>query len=132
MGTPLTQRGVARGFTVRTGHDTDGPTRGELPSEQETVVVLMGLGAVDGVVRELVADGRAPDTPALAVSGASRTDEQVIVGTLATLAEQIRAAELPAPATIIVGEVARAALELAEASAGPERDHENAAAVGVA
>jgi uroporphyrin-III C-methyltransferase/precorrin-2 dehydrogenase/sirohydrochlorin ferrochelatase len=131
-GTPLTQRGVARGFTVRTGHDTAGPTRGELPRELETVVVLMGLGVVDGVVQELVAEGRAPDTPALAVSGASRTDEQVIVGTLATLAAQIRAAELPAPATIIVGEVARAALELAQARAGHEDDHENAATVGVA
>jgi siroheme synthase len=35
----------------------------------------------------------------------------VVVGTLATLAERIRADELPAPATLIVGEVARRALE---------------------
>jgi uroporphyrin-III C-methyltransferase/precorrin-2 dehydrogenase/sirohydrochlorin ferrochelatase len=131
-GTPLTQRGVAKGFTVRTGHDTSGPTRGDLPPEQETVVVLMGLGAVDGVVSELVAEGRDPGTPALAVSGASRTDEQIVVGTLATLAAEIRAAGLPAPATLIVGEVARAALELARASAGSESDHKNAATVGVA
>ena len=110
-GTPLTQRGVARGISVRTGHDTGGPTRGELPLEEETVVVLMGLGVADAVLAQLMAEGRAPDTPALAVSGASRADERIVVGTLATLAEQIRAAELPAPATLIVGEVARGALD---------------------
>jgi len=122
-GTPLTLRGVAKGFTVRTGHDTSGPTRGELLPEEETVVVLMGLGAAESVLAELIAEGRAPGTPAVAVSGASRPDEQIVVGTLATLAAKIRAAELPAPATLIVGEVARAALDLADASAGHENDH---------
>ncbi|MGD8601821.1 MAG: uroporphyrinogen-III C-methyltransferase, partial [Gemmatimonadota bacterium] len=67
-GVPLTQRDVAKGFTVRTGHDTAGPTRGELPPEEETVVVLMGLGAAEQVLAGLVEEGRSPDTPALAVS----------------------------------------------------------------
>jgi len=72
-----------------------------------------------------VEEGRAPDTPALAVSSASRSDEKVVAGTLATLAEEIRVAELPAPATLIVGEVARRALEeqernRAESRRGPE------------
>jgi uroporphyrin-III C-methyltransferase len=125
-GTPLTLRGVAKGFTVRTGHDTAGPTRGELSTEEETVVVLMGLSAAEGVLAELMAEGRGPDTPALAVSGASRPEERVVVGTLATLADEIRAAELPAPATLIVGEVARGALDLAKASAGHENDPDKA------
>jgi uroporphyrin-III C-methyltransferase/precorrin-2 dehydrogenase/sirohydrochlorin ferrochelatase len=124
-GTPLTQRGVARGFSVRTGHDTGGPTRGELPTEEETVVVLMGLGAADAVLAQMVAEGRSPDTPAIAVSSASRPDERVVAGTLATLGAAIRAAELPAPATLIVGEVARGALELAEAGAD-EKGHRDA------
>lgn len=124
-GVPLTQRDVAKGFTVRTGHDTAGPTRGELRAEEETVVVLMGLGAAEDVLGGLVAEGRSPDTPALAVSSASRPDEKVVVGTLATLADDVRAVNLPAPATLIVGEVARRALEAkernrAESTRGPE------------
>jgi uroporphyrin-III C-methyltransferase len=119
-GVPLTQRDVAKGFTVRTGHDTTGPTRGELPRDEETVVVLMGLGAARDVLAGLVAEGRSPDTPALAVSGASRPSERVVVGTLATLADGIREAELPAPATLIIGEVARRALN--------EQDRNRAAA----
>jgi len=110
-GIPLTQRGVAKGFSVRTGHDTGGPTRGELLPQEETVVVLMGLGVAEEVLAQLQAEGRGPDTPAVAVSGASRPDEQIVVGTIATLADRIREAELPAPATLIVGEVARGLLE---------------------
>jgi len=131
VGTPLTRRGVARGFTVRTGHDTEGLRRGELSQQEETVVVLMGLAAVEEVLMHLVAEGRAPDTPALAVSGASRPDQQSVCGTLATLAAEIRAAELPAPATLIIGEVARGTLELAQASAGHKSESDDAT-VGVA
>jgi siroheme synthase len=122
-GVPLTLRGVAKGFTVRTGHDTAGPSRGKLRPEEETVVVLMGLGAAQEVLAHLVAGGRDTDTPALAVSRASRTDERIVVGTLATLADEIGRADLPAPVTLIVGEVAREALELAVAGEG--REHEN-------
>jgi siroheme synthase len=59
------------------------------------------------------------------VSGASRPDERVVAGTLETLAAAIRAAELPAPATLIVGEVARGALD-------EKRDDDAAPAAGAA
>jgi uroporphyrin-III C-methyltransferase/precorrin-2 dehydrogenase/sirohydrochlorin ferrochelatase len=120
-GTPLTQRGLARGFTVRTGHDHGGPTQGELPQEDETVVVLMGLGSAEEVLAGLAKEGRSPDTPAVAVSHATLADERIVVGTIATLARHIRAAELASPATLIIGEVARRALE-AGSGAGYEQD----------
>ena len=105
-GIPLTRRGVARGFTVRVGRDTSGPTRGELTPEEETVVVLMGLASVHDVMEGLLAEGRSPDTPAVAVSCASRAEERIVVGTLGTLGERVRAAKLESPATLIVGRVA--------------------------
>ncbi len=110
-GVPLTQRERAKGFTVRTGHDAAGPTGGELPPEEETVVVLMGLGSAEEVLAGLVARGRSPDTPAVAVSNATRVDERIVAGTLGNLAARIRAAELTSPATLVVGEVARRVLE---------------------
>ncbi len=109
-GTPLTQRGLARGFTVRTGHDTSGPTEGVLDPEEETVVVLMGLKSAPEILRGFIKEGRSPDTPAIAVARASREDEEVVVGTLGTLDREIHAAGLRGPATLIVGEVARRAL----------------------
>ena len=127
-GVPLTQRDVAKGFTVRTGHDAAGPTRGELPPEEETVVVLMGLGAAEEVLGGLTAQGRSPDTPALAVAGASRESERIVVGTLETLAGQIRSEQLETPATLIVGEVARRALKALERHGGASAGGSKAAA----
>ena len=118
-GVPLTQRGLAHGFTVRTGHTVLGRTRGELPVDEETVVVLMGLQSAKEVLAELAAEGRSPRTPAIAVSRASRAGERVVAGTLATLAERIRAADLESPATLIVGEVARRAIEVDVPTSAP-------------
>lgn len=118
-GVPLTQRGLAKGFTVRTGHDAGGPTEGELPPDEETVVVLMGLGSAEAVLAGLAAEGRPLHTPAVAVSHASRSTERIVTGTIATLAGRIREARLASPATLVVGEVARRAVaeaHVAEAS----------------
>ena len=117
-GVPLTQRGLAKGFSVRTGHDADGPTHGRLDPRDETVVVLMGLQAIDDVLAGLVAEGRAPETPAVAVGRASRPGEQVVAGTLATLAERVRAAALESPVTLIVGDVGTRVLKQANEATG--------------
>ena len=110
-GVPLTHRGVARGFTVRTGHTTEGRTAAELPPDEETVVVLMGLQGVEDVTTGLIREGRDPSTPAVAVSRATLADQKVVVGTLRDLAGRVRVAGLQAPATLIVGEVARRGVE---------------------
>jgi uroporphyrinogen III methyltransferase/synthase len=65
----------------------------------------MGLTTFPQIARELIARGRAPETPAMAVRWATRPDQEVVVGTLATL--PALAAAMKPPATIIVGEVVR-------------------------
>jgi uroporphyrin-III C-methyltransferase/precorrin-2 dehydrogenase/sirohydrochlorin ferrochelatase len=117
-GVPLTQRGLAKGFSVRTGHDAEGPTQGRLDPRDETVVVLMGLQAIDEVLGGLVAEGRPLETPAVAVGRASREGEQVIVGTLATLADRVRAAALESPVTLIVGDVGTRVLKQVDEASG--------------
>lgn len=118
-GVPLTQRGLARGFSVRTGHSATGATRGELPRDQETVVVLMGLSGVREVMAGLVAEGRPPDTPAAVVSHATRPTQRIVTGTLGTLADRIEAESIDSPATLIVGAVvARCAAGAAKAVGG--------------
>src|SRR5205807_6497506 len=57
--------------------------------------------------RELIARGRAAETPAMAVRWATRADQETLVGTLATLPEMIAAQGMRPPATIVVGEVVR-------------------------
>jgi uroporphyrinogen III methyltransferase/synthase len=67
----------------------------------------MGLTAISEIARELIARGRSPETPAVAVRWATRPDQQTVAGTIASLPARIAEANLKPPATIIVGEVVR-------------------------
>lgn len=108
-GIPLTQRGVARAFSVRAGHSPSGWQARAPDTEEETLVILMGLGGARELLAGLIAEGRPPDTPAIAVSRASRAGERVVAATLSTLAAALEAEALESPATLIVGRVAASA-----------------------
>jgi uroporphyrin-III C-methyltransferase/precorrin-2 dehydrogenase/sirohydrochlorin ferrochelatase len=109
-GIPLTERGLARGITIRTGHTKEGWAGGaEIPREEETLVILMGLGGIETIVAGLIREGRSPDTPAAAIASATRDGQRVVSGTLRTLASKIAVAGIESPATIVVGAVARRA-----------------------
>src|SRR5439155_20447349 len=73
----------------------------------ETLCIFMGLTTFGAIAREIMARGRSPETPAMAVRWATRPDQRTLVGTLATLPGLIEQRGLRPPATIIVGEVVR-------------------------
>ena len=110
-GVPVTHRGIATSFAVITGHED--PTKPEqgvhwdrLATAVDTLVVLMGVGRLDGIARALIEGGRAPSTPAALVQEASTPRQRAVTGTLETIAEIARAANIGAPALFVVGEVA--------------------------
>ncbi|MDE1981988.1 MAG: siroheme synthase, partial [Betaproteobacteria bacterium] len=69
------------------------------------VVVYMGLQGLDMLCRELVAHGLSEGTPAAIVQQGTTQRQRVVTGTLATLPEAARVAQLQAPTLIIVGGV---------------------------
>jgi uroporphyrinogen III methyltransferase/synthase len=105
-GVPLTHRDHTSVVTFVTGHDV---TRidWDKVGHAETLVVFMGLTTFDQIAREIIARGRSPETPAIAVRWGTRPDQETIAGTLATLPQRIHERGLRPPATIIVGEVVR-------------------------
>jgi len=103
-GVPLTHRYHTSAVTFVTGHAVDQIDWAKV-GHAETLVIFMGLTTFPQIARELIARGRSPETPAMAVRWATRPDQEVTVGTLATL-PTLTAAMKP-PATIIVGEVVR-------------------------
>lgn len=105
-GVPLTHRDHTSVVTFVTGHSV-ASIDWERVGRAETLVILMGLTTMRGIASELMAHGRAPETPAMAVRWGTRPDQQTIAGTLADIAERIDAAQMKPPATIIVGEVVR-------------------------
>jgi uroporphyrin-III C-methyltransferase len=120
-GFPVTHRGVASSFAVVTGHEDPGkPGRRvdweHLAGAVDTLVVLMGAAALPEITRRLVAAGRAPATPAAVIHRGTTVGEEVVTGTLGDIAR--RAAHLPAPCTIVIGEVVRLRELLQRARAG--------------
>jgi len=105
-GVPLTHREHTSAVTFVTGHAV-AAIDWDRVGHAETLVIFMGLTAFAEIARELIARGRSPETPAMAVRWASRPDQETIAGTLETLPGLIAERGLKPPATIIVGEVVR-------------------------
>ncbi len=105
-GVPLTHREHTSAVTFVTGHAV-GEIDWDRVGMSETLVIFMGLTTFAQIASELIARGRSPATPAMAVRWATRADQQTLAGTLATLPGMIEAGRMRPPATIIVGEVVR-------------------------
>ena len=118
-GIPVTHRGMARSFAVVTG-STAGGAHGadtiDLPSvatATDTLVVLMAAGKLAETCATLIAAGRPADQPAAIVQWASTPEQRSVVGTLADLPALAAAAVIGPPATLVVGDVAALAHDLA-------------------
>lgn len=121
-GIPLTHRGVAASFAVVTA------TRREDTIEQiarigaavDTVVILMAVGKLPETCAALVAAGRSPDEPAALIQSASTPQQRTLLSTLRDLPPAAEAQSIGSPATLVVGQVAAMAGELAWFLEGPD------------
>lgn len=106
-GVPVTHRQVAGNFAVITGHRTkDGQSQDWASlAKLDTLVILMGLRNARHIAGELVAVGRSPETPAMAIHWGTMPTQQVVSATLATLADEIAEARLKSPAILVIGDV---------------------------
>ncbi len=109
-GVPVTQRGVATSFAVVTGHEcaetdddaTDWAALARIP----TLVVLMGVGHIAQIRRALLAAGRDPETPAIAIANGSTDQQRSVRATLDQIPAAIVDGGIASPAVIVIGEVA--------------------------
>lgn len=68
-----------------------------------TLVLFLSVASMRAVVADLLAGGYPPETPAAVVYRVTWEDQQVLRGTLADIASQVRAAKLTKQALILVG-----------------------------
>jgi uroporphyrin-III C-methyltransferase / precorrin-2 dehydrogenase / sirohydrochlorin ferrochelatase len=107
-GIPLTHRDHAQACVFVTGHGRDGRIDLDwtaLLQPRQTVAIYMGLRNVEALTREFIERGADPHLPAAIIDNATRPDQRVVVGALATLAAKAREAQLRGPSIIIVGTV---------------------------
>ena len=110
FGFPLTHRGAARRLmiataTVQDGALTDGGWAAAADPET-TLALYMGRDRLAEATDRLIAKGRAPGTPAIAVENAGRSDARALSGRLDSLGATLAAANVTGPVVLIVGSVA--------------------------
>ena len=109
-GIPVTHRHLTSTFTVITGHEDPLKASSQinwqrLAEDPGTLIFLMGVGHLTQIVQQLVANGKSDTTPIALIRWGTRPEQQVVVGTLATIVEDVARAGLTSPAIIIVGDV---------------------------
>ncbi|WPD21336.1 MAG: precorrin-4 C(11)-methyltransferase [Candidatus Electrothrix scaldis] len=74
-----------------------------LAAIQASMCIFLSVSMIDKVVAELMAGGYPEDTPIAVVEKASWPDQQIVRGTLADIAEKIKASAIRKTAMIVVG-----------------------------
>ena len=109
-GIPLTHRNHAQLLTFTTGHGQNEATATDwdmLARAGQTAVFYMGLNGLPNILRELQAHGVPSERAAAVIEQGTRSNQRVILGTIATLTDQVQQAQVQSPALLIVGEVTR-------------------------
>ena len=110
-GVPVTHRGITHEFVVVSGHLPPGHAQSlvdwaALGRLTGTIVLLMAVENIGAIAEALVAGGRDPETPAVAVQEGGLPGEALARAPLAKLPSAITAAGLRPPAVVVIGEVA--------------------------
>src|SRR4029453_515236 len=87
-GIPVTHRGLAKGFSVVTGHEE----LSEVPARPDhTVILLMGVSQLRESAASLALSGMPLDTPVGILENGYLPDQRVTLGTLGSIADQAEA-----------------------------------------
>jgi uroporphyrin-III C-methyltransferase len=115
-GIPVTKRGVSESFWVVTGTTSVGKLSKDLALAAQstaTVVVLMGTKKLEEIVAVYSNFGKA-DLPIAIIQSGTTREEKITAGHISTISQLAKENQVEAPAIIIIGEVVRESLKLAE------------------
>ena len=107
-GIPLTHRDYAQSVTFVTGHlrnDSCDLNWRSLAQPHQTLVIYMGLSAINVISKKLIEHGLPNTTPVAIVQNATRSSQRVVIGDLTSIDEKVKQAGIVSPALIMVGEV---------------------------
>lgn len=109
-GIPLTHRSYSSSVTFVTGHESAGKYRPTvnwhaIAHGSETIVIYMGIHNLPYIVSELTAAGLSEQTPVALIRWGTRPDQEQLIGSLATIVEQVESTGFEAPAIAVIGNV---------------------------
>ena len=108
LGIPLTGRDTSRRLQYVTGHARSGQLPDDidwraLADPATTTAIYMPVKTLNALVAKATAEGLDPTTPSLAISRATRPDQQVVSASIAELSAKIAEAKLPGPVLVMIG-----------------------------
>ncbi|WP_374720294.1 uroporphyrinogen-III C-methyltransferase [Parageobacillus toebii] len=111
-GIPVTHREYAASFTIVTGHGHQEKGDDRLHWEglakgSDTIAFYMGVGNLTYICQKLIEHGKPSNTPVAVIEWGTTQRQRTAVGTLQTIADIVKKANLSHPAIILVGEVVR-------------------------
>lgn len=115
-GVPVTKRGVSESFWVVTGTTSSGELSHDLALAAQstaTVVVLMGTKKLAEIV-SVYRNYDQQDLPIAIIQSGTTRDERITAGYIHDIEEKAFENNVEAPAIIIIGEVVRESIKLAE------------------
>ena len=109
-GIPLTHRNYSSSVTFVTGHEAVGKYRPQvnwaaIAQGSETIVIYMGVHNLANIIDQLTAAGMSEETPIALIRWGTRPDREQLMGTLATIVQQVEATKFAAPAIAVIGNV---------------------------
>ncbi len=113
-GIPLTHREHGSFVAFVTGHEDENKGATSVPwddlaraaNPRGTLVILMATARLRGVLKRLEDAGLPVATPAAAIQWGTVANQKTVASTLASLADDVDAAKLGAPALVVVGQCA--------------------------
>src|SRR5436309_5414144 len=109
-GIPVTHRAENSHVTFFTGHEDPSKTKSAidyaaLAKLGGTQVMLMGVERIEGIAKEMMANGVRRDLPVALVRWATTGRQATLIGTLENIGRRVVEAEFEAPAVVVFGDV---------------------------
>jgi uroporphyrin-III C-methyltransferase/precorrin-2 dehydrogenase/sirohydrochlorin ferrochelatase len=110
LGIPLTDRANSRRLQYVTGHAHNGKLPHDidwraLADSATTTAIYMPVKTLTALVAKATVEGLDPQTPSLAISRATRPDQQVVAAPIGELPARIAEANLPGPVLVMLGRI---------------------------
>ncbi len=109
-GIPLTHRKFASSVTFVTGHEDFEKNKEDvrwkkLAKSTDTIVVMMGLGRINIICKQLSAGGMEKNMPVAVIQDGTTTKQKMVVGTISNIVQKVKQSKIKPPSIIIIGKV---------------------------
>lgn len=117
LGLPLTHRNYSSEVVLITGHKKKDGNYGDFTAlnlKNRTYVIYMVITALREITDEIMKNPENGDVPVAIIEKATRKNQQLITGTVSTIADIVDERNIQPPAILVVGEVVKFVKEIEE------------------